>query len=357
MVTRATPSVTSDALIRAVMHLRCTDPFSGTRARPLQPTAAATSSPHHTSPCPPSQTIPHCAVQSALLSKIMNEEWTWPDSACDLSYDCKDFISQLLAMEPAQRMTAAQALQHNWIKSVERRGSNASTYTMRRDSSDETWRAPSDEPRRDCTDMRRSSTRDARRRESSSSLSNSFETHPADRRRSTSRARWVPSSCKTQRGSDSALSCLRPACVVLHCSSVHGTLFLRHLYVHCPPPPSSLSLNCFLHSAVFFHLTVFVPHARWEAYRHGSLPLHNLVSDSANPHYVSDRYHSHLWDHHRSEPWFREVVSSTIWLAGYASSSWSAPPPKKKSAVALQQRFGGGSSCGFEVGEPATPQS
>ena len=31
-----------------------------------------------------------------------------------------------------------------------------------------------------------------------------------------------------------------------------------------------------------------VPCAHWEAYGRGSLPLHNLVSDSANPHYVSD---------------------------------------------------------------------
>ena len=28
--------------------------------------------------------------------------------------------------------------------------------------------------------------------------------------------------------------------------------------------------------------------AHWEAYGRGSLRLHNLVSDSANPHYVSD---------------------------------------------------------------------
>ena len=37
-----------------------------------------------------------------------------------------------------------------------------------------------------------------------------------------------------------------------------------------------------------FQPTVFVPHAHWEAYGLGSLPLHNLVSDSAKPHYVSD---------------------------------------------------------------------
>ena len=44
-----------------------------------------------------------------------------------------------------------------------------------------------------------------------------------------------------------------------------------------------------LHTAVFFQpTTVIVPHAHWEAYGRGSLPLHNLVLDSANPHYVSD---------------------------------------------------------------------
>ena len=37
-----------------------------------------------------------------------------------------------------------------------------------------------------------------------------------------------------------------------------------------------------------FQPTVIVPHAHWEAYGRGSLPLHHVVSDSANPHYVSD---------------------------------------------------------------------
>jgi hypothetical protein len=35
-------------------------------------------------------------------------------------------------------------------------------------------------------------------------------------------------------------------------------------------------------------LQCFVPHARWEAHGRGSPPLHNLVSDSANPHGVSE---------------------------------------------------------------------
>ena len=34
----------------------------------------------------------------------------------------------------------------------------------------------------------------------------------------------------------------------------------------------------------------------------GSLPLHNLVSDSANPHYVSDPLPQPLWDHCSTEP-------------------------------------------------------
>ena len=34
-----------------------------------------------------------------------------------------------------------------------------------------------------------------------------------------------------------------------------------------------------------------------EAYGRGSLPLHNLVSDSAHPHYVSDPLPRPLWDH------------------------------------------------------------
>eukprot|EP00670_Eutreptiella_braarudii_P009607 CAMPEP_0174306818 /NCGR_PEP_ID=MMETSP0810-20121108/705_1 /TAXON_ID=73025 ORGANISM="Eutreptiella gymnastica-like, Strain CCMP1594" /NCGR_SAMPLE_ID=MMETSP0810 /ASSEMBLY_ACC=CAM_ASM_000659 /LENGTH=38 /DNA_ID= /DNA_START= /DNA_END= /DNA_ORIENTATION= len=37
--------------------------------------------------------------------------------------------------------------------------------------------------------------------------------------------------------------------------------------------------------ASLFQPTAFVPHAHWEAYGGGSLPLHNLVSDAANPHY------------------------------------------------------------------------
>ena len=35
-----------------------------------------------------------------------------------------------------------------------------------------------------------------------------------------------------------------------------------------------------------------MPHAHWEADGRGSLPLHHLVSDSANPHYLSDTQHS-----------------------------------------------------------------
>jgi hypothetical protein len=43
-----------------------------------------------------------------------------------------------------------------------------------------------------------------------------------------------------------------------------------------------------LTSLFCFQPTVIVPHAHWEAYGRGSLPLHNLVSDSATPHYMPD---------------------------------------------------------------------
>jgi hypothetical protein len=43
-----------------------------------------------------------------------------------------------------------------------------------------------------------------------------------------------------------------------------------------------------------FQPTVIVPHAHGEAYGRGSLPLHNLVSDLANPLTACQiRYHSH----------------------------------------------------------------
>ena len=34
--------------------------------------------------------------------------------------------------------------------------------------------------------------------------------------------------------------------------------------------------------------TVIVTHGRWEAYGCGNLPLHNPVSESTNPDYLSD---------------------------------------------------------------------
>ena len=46
-----------------------------------------------------------------------------------------------------------------------------------------------------------------------------------------------------------------------------------------------------------FSASVIVPRAHWEAYGRGSLPLHNLVSDLANPHFVSDPLPRPLWDH------------------------------------------------------------
>ena len=59
-------------------------------------------------------------------------------------------------------------------------------------------------------------------------------------------------------------------------------------------PPFAMTCNLLIHLGLQSSLrcllqpTVIVPHAHWEAYGRGSLPLHNVVSDSAHPHYVSD---------------------------------------------------------------------
>ena len=47
----------------------------------------------------------------------------------------------------------------------------------------------------------------------------------------------------------------------------------------------------------FDHKVQITKLGKWEAYSRGSLPLHNLVSDSANPHCVSDPLPQPLWDH------------------------------------------------------------
>jgi hypothetical protein len=57
---------------------------------------------------------------------------------------------------------------------------------------------------------------------------------------------------------------------------------LPPLALYFMPTQLSFTLCC------LFQPELFAPHAHWEAYGRGSLPLHNLVSDSANPHYVSD---------------------------------------------------------------------
>ena len=56
-------------------------------------------------------------------------------------------------------------------------------------------------------------------------------------------------------------------------------------------------MHTHLSNRCLFQPTVIVPHAHWEAYGRGSLPLHNLVSDSANLHDVSDPLPQPLWDH------------------------------------------------------------
>ena len=65
-----------------------------------------------------------------------------------------------------------------------------------------------------------------------------------------------------------------------------GTLYTLHFYIFtfCT---SHFTLYA-LHSAVSFSPPSFVPHAHWEAYGCGSLPLHNLLSAPAHPHNMSN---------------------------------------------------------------------
>ena len=68
----------------------------------------------------------------------------------------------------------------------------------------------------------------------------------------------------------SSLAYLMKKRILLLCAW-HAVVFMPYV---CSRPPllhTSYTLNCVLHSGVFVHLIVFVPHAYWEAYRHGSL--------------------------------------------------------------------------------------
>jgi len=52
-----------------------------------------------------------------LYIQIVTGDWEFhEDTWGDISDDAKDFISELLVLDPENRMTAKQALMHPWIR-------------------------------------------------------------------------------------------------------------------------------------------------------------------------------------------------------------------------------------------------
>ena len=52
-----------------------------------------------------------------LYSQIKSGNWDFYPNVFDkVSKECKDLISKLLVNDPKKRITAAQALEHPWIK-------------------------------------------------------------------------------------------------------------------------------------------------------------------------------------------------------------------------------------------------
>lgn len=74
-----------------------------------------------------------------LFSLIISANYTFPEPYwTDVSADAKDLVSQLLVVDPAQRLTAAQILQHRWMtgeastKHLSHFQGNLKTYNARR---------------------------------------------------------------------------------------------------------------------------------------------------------------------------------------------------------------------------------
>jgi len=56
-------------------------------------------------------------VQADLFDQIIKGEYTFPDEEWStISSEAKDFIRKLLVVNPSERMTASQSLEHEWIK-------------------------------------------------------------------------------------------------------------------------------------------------------------------------------------------------------------------------------------------------
>lgn len=59
----------------------------------------------------------NCSDQTKLFNEIKNCEYNFDDQEwANISDDAKDFISKILVADPKQRLTAAQMMEHPWMK-------------------------------------------------------------------------------------------------------------------------------------------------------------------------------------------------------------------------------------------------
>lgn len=64
--------------------------------------------------------------QQDILHKILGGKFVYPMDVDNYTDSCRDFISKLLTFEPKGRITADQALKHEWIH-----GKTASTSNLK----------------------------------------------------------------------------------------------------------------------------------------------------------------------------------------------------------------------------------
>lgn len=71
--------------------------------------------------------------QQELFDQISNADYTFPEEEWDsISDSAKDFIKKLLVVDPKERMTAEQALQHEWITGAASSGDSNALTTLSR---------------------------------------------------------------------------------------------------------------------------------------------------------------------------------------------------------------------------------
>ena len=62
--------------------------------------------------------IPHQPITQRMQKRIMSGDFTFPDNEWkNISTNAKDLIQKLLCVEPSQRITADELLDHPWVRS------------------------------------------------------------------------------------------------------------------------------------------------------------------------------------------------------------------------------------------------